>query len=236
MESISNDLEMLEKKLNVNFKDKKVLEIALTHSSYANGKKFIKFNERLEFLGDAVLQLAISEYLFLHYKDEPEGVLTKKRSIIVCETSLYEIAKKWNIGKYIRMSRGEEMTGGRQRVSILADCVEAIIAAFYIDNGYKKVDEFIIKNFHDIIEKAVKDEIVLDYKTKLQEVMQQNGEVDIDYELVKFEGPPHRRKFYTQVAVDNNVLAKGIGYSKKQSEQDAAYKALENIKINDRHS
>ncbi|WP_446899484.1 ribonuclease III [Clostridium sp. LBM24168] len=236
MENISDSLEDLEEKLNVHFKDKKILEIALTHSSYANGKKFIKFNERLEFLGDAVLQLAISEHLFLNYKDEPEGVLTKKRSIIVCETSLYEIAKKWDIGKYIKMSKGEEMTGGRKRVSILADCVEAIIAAFYIDNGYKKVDEFIIKNFYDIIEKAVKDEIVLDYKTKLQEIMQQKGEVYIGYELVKFEGPPHRRKFYTQVVVDNNVLAMGIGYSKKQSEQDAAYRALENIRINDDHS
>jgi len=133
------------------------------------------------------------------------------------------------------MSKGEEMTGGRERMSILADCVEAIIAAFYIDNGYKKVDEFIIKNFQDIIEKAVKDEIVFDYKTRLQEILQQNGEVDIDYELVKFEGPPHRRKFYTQVAVDSNILASGVGYSKKQSEQDAAYRALANIKSNDRH-
>ncbi|MBA5850497.1 ribonuclease III [Clostridium sp. cel8] len=228
----SPNLNELEEQLNIHFKDKKILETAITHSSYANGKKFIKFNERLEFLGDAVLQLAISEYLFLNYPDEPEGILTKKRSIIVCETSLYEVAKMWNIGKYIKMSRGEEMTGGRERVSILADCVEAIIAAFYIDNGYKKVDEFIINNFKGIIEKAVKDEIVLDYKTKLQEVVQQNGEVDIEYELIKFEGPPHRRKFYTQVSVDRNVLAKGQGYSKKQSEQDAAYKALENISSN----
>ncbi|MCH3964016.1 MAG: ribonuclease III [Clostridium sp.] len=235
MESISNNIEELEERLDAHFKDKKVLETALTHSSYANGKKFVKFNERLEFLGDAVLQLAISKYLFLNYRDEQEGVLTKKRSLIVCETSLYEVAKKWNIGKYIKMSKGEEMTGGRERMSILADCVEAIIAAFYIDNGYKKVDEFIIKNFQDIIEKAVKDEIVFDYKTRLQEILQQNGEVDIDYELVKFEGPPHRRKFYTQVAVDSNILASGVGYSKKQSEQDAAYRALANIKSNDRH-
>lgn len=230
MESYSGNLEKLENKLKVKFKNRKVLETAITHSSYANGSKFIKFNERLEFLGDAVLQLAISEYLFLNYPDEPEGVLTKKRSIIVCESSLYEVAKKWELGRYIRMSKGEEMTGGRERVSILADCVEAVIAAFYIDNDYKKVDEFIIQNFIDIIEKAVKDEIVLDYKTKLQEVMQQNGEVEIEYELVKFEGPPHRRKFYTKVSVDNRVLANGSGYSKKQSEQDAAYRALNNMK------
>ncbi|MBV4418050.1 ribonuclease III [Clostridium tyrobutyricum] len=228
MEQFLNDFEELEKKLKVCFKDKEILKTALTHSSYANGKKSIKFNERLEFLGDAVLQLSISEYLFLNYKDEPEGVLTKKRSIIVCETSLYEIAKKWDIGHYINMSKGEEMTGGRERVSILSDCVEAIIAAVYIDNGYKKVDEFIISNFHTIIEKAINDKIILDYKTKLQEVMQQSGEVSIDYKLTKFEGPPHRRKFYTQVSVNENILGNGVGYSKKQSEQNAAYRALKN--------
>lgn len=228
MEQFLNDFEELEKKLKVCFKDKEILKTALTHSSYANGKKSIKFNERLEFLGDAVLQLSISEYLFLNYKDEPEGVLTKKRSIIVCETSLYEIAKKWDIGRYINMSKGEEMTGGRERVSILSDCVEAIIAAVYIDNGYKKVDEFIISNFHTIIEKAINDKIILDYKTKLQEVMQQSGEISIDYKLTKFEGPPHRRKFYTQVSVNENILGNGVGYSKKQSEQNAAYRALKN--------
>lgn len=232
MENILTNIELLEEKLGVHFKNKKILKIALTHSSYANGKKSVKFNERLEFLGDAVLQLAISEYLFLNYPDKPEGVLTKQRSIIVCESSLYEVAKQWDIGKYIRMSKGEEMTGGRERVSILADCVEAIIAAFYIDNGYKRVDEFIIKNFRNIIEKAVKNEIILDYKTKFQEVMQKNGEVDINYDLIKFEGPPHRRKFYSQVAVDKNVLAEGEGYSKKQSEQNAAYRALKNIEYN----
>ncbi|MBV4426746.1 ribonuclease III [Clostridium tyrobutyricum] len=228
MEQFSNDFGELEKKLKVCFKDKEILKTALTHSSYANGKKSIKFNERLEFLGDAVLQLSISEYLFLNYKDEPEGVLTKKRSIIVCETSLYEIARKWDIGRYINMSKGEEMTGGRERVSILSDCVEAIIAAVYIDNGYKKVNEFIMSNFHTIIEKAINDKIILDYKTKLQEVMQQSGEVSIDYKLTKFEGPPHRRKFYTKVSVNENILGNGVGYSKKQSEQNAAYRALKN--------
>lgn len=233
MESFSNEFEGLEEgleeRLNVSFKNKELLKTAITHSSYANGKKSIKFNERLEFLGDAVLQLAISEYLFLNYRDEPEGVLTKKRSIIVCETSLYEVAKKWNVGKYIRMSKGEELTGGRERVSILADCVEAIIAALYIDTEYKKVDEFILANFSEIIEKAIKDEIVLDYKTKLQEVMQRNGDVSIDYKLIKFQGPPHRRKFYTQVSVNKNILGNGTGYSKKQSEQNAAYNALEKL-------
>lgn len=225
--------EELEKKLKISFEDKELLKVALTHSSYANGKKNIKFNERLEFLGDSVLQLSISEYLFSNYAKKSEGELTKRRALIVCENSLYEIAKRWGIGKYIKMSKGEELTGGRERVSILADCVEAIIAAIYIDKGFEKAKEFIIDNFKDTIEKAIKNKIILDYKTKLQEVMQQNGDVCIEYELTKYEGPPHRRKFYTQVAVENKVLGKGIGYSKKESEQNAAQEALKNLEGKD---
>ncbi|EET88371.1 Ribonuclease III [Clostridium carboxidivorans P7] len=150
----------------------------------------------------------------------------------MCENSLYEIAKKWDLGKYIRMSKGEELTGGRERVSILADCVEAIIAAIYIDAGFEKAKGFVLTNFKDTIEKAIKNKIILDYKTKLQEVMQKNGDVDIQYDLMKYEGPPHRRKFYTQVSVNNKVLGNGTGYSKKESEQSAAKKALKGLEKN----
>lgn len=219
----------LERKLDICFKDKELLKVALTHSSYANGKKNIKFNERLEFLGDSVLQISISEYLFLNYSKKTEGELTKRRALIVCENSLYEIAKKWDLGKHIRMSKGEELTGGRERVSILADCVEAIIAAIYIDAGFEKAKEFVLTNFKETIDKAIKNKIVLDYKTKLQEVMQKNGDVDIQYDLIKYEGPPHRRKFYTQVSVNSKVLGNGTGYSKKESEQSAAKKALKGL-------
>lgn len=229
----NNTFQELEKKLNVNFQDKELLCIALTHSSYANGKKNVKFNERLEFLGDSVLQLSISEYLFSNYPKKSEGELTKIRALIVCENSLYEIAKKWGIGKYIKMSRGEELTGGRERVSILADCVEAIIAAIYIDIGFIKTREFVINNFKNTIEMAIKNKIILDYKTKLQEVMQQNGDVSIEYSLMKYEGPPHRRKFYTQVSVDMKTLGNGIGYSKKESEQNAAQEALKTLEERD---
>lgn len=222
-------LERLEEKLKICFKDKELLKVALTHSSYANGKKNIKFNERLEFLGDSVLQLSISEYLFSKYANKSEGELTKRRALIVCENSLYEIAKRWEVGKYIKMSKGEELTGGRERVSILADCVEAIIAAIYIDRGFETAKEFIIDNFKDTIEKAIKNKIVLDYKTKLQEVMQKNGDISIEYVLTKHEGPPHRRKFYTQVSVEDKVLGRGIGYSKKESEQNAAQEALKKM-------
>jgi ribonuclease-3 len=223
----------LEKKLDVCFKDKELLRVALTHSSYANGKKNIKFNERLEFLGDSVLQLCISEYLFLNYAKKSEGELTKRRALIVCENSLYEIAKLWNIGRYIKMSKGEELTGGRERVSILADCVEAIIAAIYIDGGFEKAKKFIIDNFKETIEMAIKNKIILDYKTKLQEVMQKNGDICIEYDLTKHEGPPHRRKFYTQVSVESKVLGKGVGYSKKESEQNAAQEALKKMEEED---
>ena len=221
--------EELEEKLKICFKDKELLKVALTHSSYANGKKNIKFNERLEFLGDSVLQLCISEYLFSSYGNKSEGELTKRRALIVCENSLYEIAKRWGIGKYIKMSKGEELTGGRERVSILADCVEAIIAAIYIDSGFDIAKKFIIDNFKETIEKAIKNKIILDYKTKLQEVMQKNGDISIEYTLTKHEGPPHRRKFYTQVSVESKVLGNGIGYSKKESEQNAAQEALKKL-------
>ncbi|MDW8801057.1 ribonuclease III [Clostridium sp. A1-XYC3] len=223
----------LQDRLKICFKNKELFMVALTHSSYANGRKNIKFNERLEFLGDSVLQLTISEYLFSNYGNKSEGELTKRRALIVCENSLHEIAKRWGIGKYIKMSKGEELTGGRERVSILADCVEAIIAAIYIDSGFENAKKFIIENFKDTIEKAIKNKIVLDYKTKLQEIMQQNGEININYSLIKFEGPPHRRKFYTQVSVDDKILGNGMGYSKKESEQNAAQEALKGLEEKD---
>lgn len=230
----ANFFKEVENTLNIYFNDKELIDTALTHSSYANGKKGVKFNERLEFLGDSVLQLCISEYLFLIYKSKSEGELTKKRALIVCENSLYEVAKKWDIGRYIKMSKGEEITGGRERTSILANCVEAIIAAIYIDCGYEKAKHFIIDNFKDIIEKAIKNEIVLDYKTNLQEVVQQDGDITIEYILIKYEGPPHRRKFYTKVYVDNNEMGSGVGYNKKESEQNAAQDALK--KLNSKRS
>lgn len=231
MERKINFFKEVEDILKISFKNKELIDIALTHSSYANGKKGVKFNERMEFLGDSILQLCISEHLFLIYKSKSEGELTKKRALIVCENSLYEVAKKLSIGKYIKMSKGEEITGGRERISILANCVEAIIAAVYIDSGYDKTKEFIMSNFKDIIEKAIKNQIVLDYKTNLQEIVQQNGDINIEYILTKYEGPPHRRKFYTRVCVDNNVLGSGVGYTKKESEQNAAHDALEKLKV-----
>lgn len=226
MKNLENSLKVLQKKLLIQFTNIEVLQEALTHSSYANQKKDIKYNERLEFLGDSVLQLCISEYLYKNYSDKSEGQLTKTRALIVCENSLYEIAKQWELGTFIRMSKGEELTGGRTRVSILADCVEAVIAAVYLDAGFETARDFILRNFDNTIDEAINNEIVLDYKTKLQELLQKNGDVSIIYNLIKFEGPPHRREFFTEVLVNNEVIGKGSGFSKKESEQNSAKAAL----------
>ena len=224
-------LKEMEASLGVTFTNLSYLRVALTHSSFANQYKDSEYNERLEFLGDSVLQLSVTEYLYKNYKEKSEGELTKIRSLIVCENSLYEVAKSVNIGAYIRMSRGEELTGGRNRVSIQADAIEAVIASIYLDKGFEYAREFILNKFHDIIDKAINNKIILDFKTKLQEHLQQNGEVNITYELVKFEGPPHRRKFYTRVLINKEVMGEGEGYSKKEAEQKSAKQALINLEV-----
>lgn len=216
----------IEEYIGVSFNEEYLLKTALTHSSYANQHRDEEYNERFEFLGDSILQLCITEYLFLNYKNKSEGELTKIRSLIVCENSLYEIGKKLNLGYFIRISKGEELTGGRERVSIIADAVEALIAAIYLDKGLEFVKDYILGHFKEIVEKAINNDIVLDYKTKLQEEMQKKGEVSIVYELLRFEGPPHRRKFFTSVIVEEKELGRGEGYSKKESEQNAAKEAL----------
>lgn len=222
-------LKEIEGNLGVYFNNHSLLKTALTHSSFGNQFKDAEYNERLEFLGDSVLQLCITEYLFNRFKDKSEGELTKIRSLIVCENSLYEIAKKLQLGKYIRMSKGEELTGGRERISIQADCVEAVIAAVYLDKGIGFVRDFILLHFEEIINKAIHNKIVLDFKTKLQELLQQDGEVIIHYDLVKYEGPPHRRKFFINVIIDDRIMGEGEGYSKKEAEQNAAKSALKRL-------
>lgn len=231
----TDTIKKIEDNLGIIFNSKSLLIEALTHSSYINQNKNIEHNERLEFLGDSVLQLSISEYLFKNYIHKSEGELTRIRALIVCENSLHEVAQKLSLGRYLFMSKGEELTGGRDRVSILADCVEAIIAAIYLDHGLEKAKEFIMRNFQDIIKKAINNEIVLDYKTKLQEILQQKGEVSIIYDLIKFEGPPHRRKFYTEVEVDGKILGVGSGFSKKEAEQNAAKEALADLEVRISH-
>lgn len=223
----------VEKNLKINFNNKRIIQTAFTHSSYAKQFKESQYNERLEFLGDSVLQLTITEYLFSNYKNKLEGELTRLRSLIVCENSLYNVARKLGISDFIMMSKGEELTGGRDRISIQADAVEAIIAAIYIDKGLEVAKEFILTNFNDIIKKAIDNKIILDFKTKLQEYLQKDGDIDINYELYKHEGPPHRRKFFVNLYVEGKLLGSGEGYSKKEAEQNAAKEALIKLEVVD---
>ena len=216
----------LENNLGIKFINPELIKTALTHSSYAKQFRGAEYNERLEFLGDSVLQLVTTEYLFKKYNDKKEGELTKLRSLIVCENSLYEVSKKLKLSIFIRMSKGEEITGGRERVSILADSVEAVIAAIYLDQGIEVAQSFILREFQEIINQAINNRIILDFKTEIQEYLQKGGDVDISYELINQEGPPHRRKFFVQLLVSNEVRGIGEGYSKKEAEQNAAKEAL----------
>lgn len=227
-------MEKLSSKLGVQFKNIDLLKNALTHSSYANQHNGLKSNEKLEFLGDAVLQLSITEHLYKRLLDKEEGELTKIKSLIVCEASLYQIAIKWGLGDCIKLSRGEEITGGRNRASLLADATEAVIAAIFLDKGMDFVKRFILENFKELIDKACNNELVFDYKTRLQELLQENGEINIHYDLIKSEGPPHRRKFFSLVAIDEIIMGRGEGMSKKESEQEAAKDALSKLVVRER--
>lgn len=230
---INFEINKVEGNLGIKFNNTEFIEIAFTHSSYAKQFREVKHNERLEFLGDSVLQLTITEYLFNKFKCKSEGELTRIRSLIVCENSLHKIACKLQVGDLLMMSKGEESTGGRNRVSILADAIEAIIAAIYLDKGYDVAKNFILTNFEDIINKAVNNKIVLDFKTKLQEYLQKDGVVTIMYTLDKHEGPPHRRIFYVTLTVEGKVEGTGIGYTKKEAEQNAAKNALIKMEVID---
>lgn len=216
----------IEKILKYNFKDIKLLDNALSHSSYANeNKKCTKNNERLEFLGDSVLSICVSDYIYNNFSTLPEGELTRIRAAVVCEKALYNLAKKINLGEFIKLGRGEEISGGRNRMSILADCVEAVIAAIYLDGGLFEAKKFII--FH--LEKEIlknKTKATDDYKTKLQEIIQQNPEEVVEYRVVKELGPDHDKSFEVEVRINNNSVANGVGKNKKEAEQMAAKSLL----------
>lgn len=214
-----------QERIGIKFNNPKILELALTHSSYANEHNLNEYNERLEFLGDSVLQLCITEYLYGNCKDNNEGDLTRKRATIVCESSLYKVGKTWNLGEYILLSKGESLSGGRTRVSTIADAVEAVIAAIYLDKGYKRVCKFILKYFKDVIKTG---QIInfLDHKTRLQEFIQSRSNDKIKYNLIKEEGPSHKKVFYVQVMIGDKEYGFGNGNSKKEAEQNAAEKTF----------
>lgn len=224
--SILNNISKFEEIINYKFKNKAYILEALTHSSYSNENKSYTFNERLEFLGDSVLGIVVSDFLFKNETELPEGELTKLRANIVCEESLSDVAKHLNLGKHILLGRGEEATGGRDRVSILADAFEAVIAAIYLDGGIEPAKTFVLKNMEEIIEDSIKGRIFRDYKTHLQEVVQSQGESNIVYNLVEEIGPDHNKRFVMEVRLNDESLGKGEGKSKKEAEQSAAKQAL----------
>lgn len=222
-------LENVEKSIGYTFKNKELLKKALTHTSYAYENN-LESNEKLEFLGDSILEFISSKYLYKEYPKLKEGEMTKVRATVVCEKSLYKIAKLHNFSDFLYLGRSEQKSGGNQRPAILADSVEAVIAAIYIDGGIEKAEKFIIDNLKDEIKEATKHVGDKDYKTVLQEKLQANGDVKIEYEILEEKGPDHDKIFEAQVKCNGKVLAKGEGKSKKEAHMQAAKKALENLK------
>lgn len=220
-------MEMLQKNMGYIFKNPDLLKTSLTHSSYANEvKKGTENNERLEFLGDAVLSIIVSEYLFKNFSHLPEGELTKLRASLVCEKNLAEYSRKLNVGRFLLLGRGEEMNGGRERASILADAFEAILAALYLDSDMSTATEYVLNFVKNQLENT-KEINFKDYKTILQEIIQQNREEKIQYVLKDEYGPDHDKHFVSEVHLNSNVIGKGEGKSKKEAEQQAAKEALE---------
>ena len=220
-------LDIFEKNIGYKFKNKDLLKNALTHTSYAYEHK-VKSNERLEYLGDSILEFISSKFLFENYSNISEGDMTKVRAYAVCEDSLYKIATKHNFSDFLYLGKSEQASHSNKK-AILADSVEAIIAAMYLDGGIEITEKFILENIKEAIDFASKNVGVKDYKTVLQEKLQEHGEVLIKYEIIKEEGPDHNKLFTAQVECDGKKLAIGSGKSKKSAEMEAARKALEKI-------
>ena len=215
-----------EEKLGYSFKDKSLLELALTHSSYANENKLKKNNERFEFLGDSVLGFVTAEYLFTEYKNRPEGEMTKLRAAVVCEKSLFKFAEQIDLGKYILLGRGEDSTGGRNRPSVVSDAFEAVVAAIYLDGGMEAVKPYILRFIKDAVKREASFK---DNKSLLQEEIQKVKGNILTYEEVGEEGPDHDKTFIFKVSLNGEVIGEGKGKSKKEAEQNAAGSALEKI-------
>ena len=220
-------LRELEEKLGYTFQHPQYIQTALTHSSYANEVRGgEKSNEWLEFLGDSILGAVVADYIFRNCTSMPEGELTKLKASLVCEKALCGFSRELGVGDYLRLSRGEQNSGGRTRSSILADAFEAIIAAIYLDGGMEEARKFILR-FTVPLMNAPRPKAFRDYKTVLQEIVQQNPEEHIEYVLVGESGPDHNKHFVMEVHLNHNVIGKGGGHSKKEAEQQAAREALE---------
>ncbi len=214
----------LEKKIGYEFKNRALLKQALTHSSFSNEQKINKQKnyERLEFLGDAVLELASSRFFFMNYPEMTEGELTRKRSSMVCEPALAFCARDIKLGEYILLGKGEETTGGRERNSIISDVMEALIGAIYLDSGFERAEKFILEF---ILSDCETKQLFYDSKSILQEKVQKEGGT-LCYELTDETGPDHDKKFTVKAVINNEPVSMGVGRTKKAAEQRAAYEAL----------
>ncbi len=218
-------MKALEKTIGYQFRDPSLLNLALTHSSYAhehfNGKN--QDNERLEFLGDAVLELVSSDYLYSQHEKYPEGELTKLRASIVCEPSLAMCAEAISLGRYLKLGKGEESTGGRNRASITSDALEALIGAIYLDGGFANAKEFVMRFVLDDLENK---QLFYDSKTILQEIVQRDFSAPLSYELISEEGPDHDKRFTVRAKIGTIAYGQGIGHTKKAAQQVAAYQTI----------
>ena len=226
---MNRDLNELEKRCGYTFQDKNLFHRALTHSSYANEKKLGKAgcNERLEFLGDAVLELISSDFLFAAYPKVPEGELTKKRASLVCEPSLAYCAREFGLPEYLLLGKGEDMTGGRNRDSIVSDATEALLGAIYLDGGFTNAKEFIHRFILNDIEHK---QLFYDSKTILQEMIQSRQTGVLSYEIIKEEGPDHNKSFEVRALMGEEEIGRGVGRTKKAAEQVAAYNGILKLK------
>ena len=222
-------MEKIESSIGYVFKDKNLLKKALTHTSYAY-ENHIESNEKLEFLGDSIFEFVSSKYIYTNYPHLKEGEMTKVRAEVVCEDSLYLVAQKHHFSDFLYLGKSEAASHGNTKPTILADSVEAVIAAIYFDSGLEQAEKFIIENLKEAVEESSKNVGKKDHKTVLQEKLQENGTVHIKYDVIKTSGPDHNKTFTVQVFCDEKPLAIGEGKTKKQAEMEAAQKALEKIK------
>ena len=222
------DFTKLEESIDYTFNNKELLKKALTHTSYAydNG---VESNEKLEFLGDSILEFLYSKYIYAHYPKLKEGEMTKVRAEVVCEDSLFLVAQKHHFSDFLYLGKSEYITKGSTKPAILADSVEAVIAAIYFDGGLEQSEKFIIANLKNAIEESSKNVGMKDHKTVLQEKLQRNGSVNIEYEVIKTIGPDHDKTFVVQVSCNGKFLATGEGKTKKHAEMQAAQKALDSM-------
>lgn len=228
---LNYDEKAIEQNIRYEFNNKSLLKQALSHSSFINEMKTtgMESYERLEFLGDAVLELITSEFLFENYKELTEGQLTKLRASIVCEFTLSAVSEMLQFGEYVLLSKGEELTGGRNRSSILCDLFESVLGAIYLDGGMEPARSY-VKSF--LLTDIEKKSLFYDAKTTLQEMVQKDGKGVVTYEILEESGPDHNKKFVTEVLVDDVPLAQGEGSSKKNAQQMAAYRAILKLRDN----